>query len=180
MSEIIFPESNESAQLKTVELWVSRTGRGYDKNNERLARWDGATHIHCESCGNPVEKRYLLCDDCRSKKDIDRYNSMHFKEWDKKTPLVIFETDQYFYDVSDIEEYCEENELNVSDLKLCICEPNKLHDIDPHDHYADLLPEDGDMPEEIVKAFEELNEKIKNLDIVLSWSQGEYRTSINL
>lgn len=56
MSEtMILPSSDEAAQQVTVTGWRSREGLFYG-NDERIARWAGATHVECSECGKPTPK----------------------------------------------------------------------------------------------------------------------------
>lgn len=171
--KIILDSSNEAAQLKTVTGWVSSTGRFF--TDERLARYDGSTHSACE-CGNLMKRSWTKCDSCRSVSNQEKYKAMPFKEWDMKTPLVIFYDDKYFFDADEIEEYLEEHELKDEDLQLVICEPNYLSTIDSG-NWEDVLPVDGDgeLPKEVEKALGELNKIIEKAEPI-SWSEGKYRT----
>ena len=82
MSEekIILPESPESAQLVTETFWKARNGSYYQEKDEEIARRAGATHKKCE-CGNITEKRYVKCESCRSKLDVERFSKLEKKKW---------------------------------------------------------------------------------------------------
>lgn len=171
--EIILDTDEAAASQKTITGWVSRNGRFYGKD-EQLARYDGCTHKTCE-CGNPVEKSWIKCPNCRAKKDTERYNAFPFKEWDGKEPICMFDGDKYFFSEEDIEMYLEDNEdLNPEDLRLVICEPNYPHEI-TEDWWADDLPEDGEMPKALSDKIDELNKFIKTMP-PLSYSPGKIRT----
>jgi len=171
----ILYDSDEAASIKTLTGWVSRTGRYWGKD-EHMARWDGCTHKLCE-CGNEMMKGYTICETCRSKKAIEAYDKMPFKEWDGKTPLVLFNDDQYFFHEEDIEIYLDDNELKPEDLRLMICEPNYLSPVNP-DIWSDIWPEDHDLPKEVDEALSKLNEVIKKQK-PFSWSEGRFKTSYN-
>ena len=174
MEKEILEESAEAARQETMTLWVSRNGRAYKE--EDLARYDGCTHRRCK-CGNITKKHYTKCESCRDADNRERYLALPFEEWDKKTPLCIYGTDQYFFDESDIEDYCEDNDCATKDLMLVICKPNKVWELDPVDIYNNLLSEDGEIPMELQGYFDELNKKIREYDQPLSWSQGKKRTN---
>lgn len=170
--KIIMPE--DAAELKTVTGWVTADGRFFGKE-ERLARYHGCTHKVCE-CGKLMEKAWTLCESCRARKSRERYNAMPFKEWDGETPVVISGDDHYFFNEDDIEEYCDDQEIQPEDLQLIICEPNRLFEIN-EGHWEDVLPEDDySFPKEVTIALEALNKAIRESKPV-SWSPGKYRTT---
>lgn len=179
MSEkIIFEDSPEAVRKELREVYFSADGRAFF--DEHTARYVSSTHKKCNNCGNVTEKYRTLCDKCVSEKNDEKYNALQFKEWDKKTPVVLFGSDLYFCELSEIEDYCEENGLSFSDLQLCICKPNKPWELDSS-IYEDLFPGDADFDydfPDLNRLFDEFNEKLKKLDLTLSWSQGKYRTSI--
>src|SRR6185295_16106581 len=127
-NKIIMQESDEAATFRTdISGWVSSTGRffGNGKDGERMARYEGSTHHLCD-CGKAAEKAYISCSECRRKNSNDRYNALPFVEWDGKTPLTEWDGDKYFFNEEDIYQYCENNEINSSELMLVICKPNYL------------------------------------------------------
>jgi len=81
--EMVMFNSDQAAQFRTnLSGWVSRNGR-YFGNDERAARYDGCTHTICEDCGNPVDRGYLICQECREKRDKSKYDAMP-KVWNKR------------------------------------------------------------------------------------------------
>ena len=87
-------------------------------------------------------------------------------------------SDTYFFDEGEIADYCEEHNIKEDDLRLLICEPQHAHRLDPEDIYQDLLPEDGEVPGEIIDAFQELNKRILAYKQPLSWIPGKGRVSL--
>jgi len=172
MDKVILDTDPEAAQLKTLKLWVSRNGLAY--SDERTARYDGCTHKKCE-CGELMEKRWLSCGKCRDKADRERYLKMPTKEYDGKTPLVLYNTDTYFFDAGDLFFYCEEHNVKETDLPLVMCDPVYAHTIDPNEYYVDELPEDGEVPHPIQAAFDEMNKKISEHKEPFCWVQGKFR-----
>lgn len=171
--KIILYDSSEAAQLKDLKLWVSAKGHVY--NDEHLARWDGCTHKKCECGRGLVEKSWIACELCKSEKDHQRYLDLPLIEWDGKTPLCDDLSDTYFFDEGEIADYCEANEIKEEDLRLLICEPQYAYKLDAEDIYQDLLPEDGEVPDEIKSAFDELNKRIAAYKQPLSWIPGKGR-----
>lgn len=180
---IILSDSPEAAQkvIITTESgekygsgWVSANRRFYP--TESQARNDGATHHKCETCGS-VNKVGSYCSPCYSKKRSEKYLSMPYQEWDGKTMLVIFDDDRFFDDEGDVRDYCENNEIKVSELQLVVCEPNRMDTIGA-EHWADIMPEDGDgdLPKEVEEALIVFNAVIEKQGPI-SWGAGKFRTS---
>lgn len=119
-----------------------------------------------------------------------KYEEMPFKEWDGKTPLVLFNDDKFFFSSDEIDDYLEDinydiensnNHKKHSDLLLCIASPNYLWEPDFNDIYLDILPEDQYLDDivskDLKKAFDLLTEAIRH-EPPVSWGQGKFRTSI--
>lgn len=113
--------------------------------------------------------------------DNQEYLKKEFKEWDKKTPLVLFETDEYFFNEGEISNHIENLKNPEEELELMICEPNYAGEIDFNDLFCDILPDDmriDEMHPELYEAMEKVNEIIRREDCPLSWTEGSFRTSI--
>jgi hypothetical protein len=166
---IVMEDSPEVAKLITVTVWISRDGIFYG-NDEKLARYAGATHRKCEKCGEVHEIR-SWCKNCHRIRENEKFNSMPKQQWDGVQPLAIFNSDIYFFSSEELYEYCYENEVKPSELRLCICEPNMPQEVQS-DYWQDDLAEDGEIPSELEVALEKLNEVIRKSQ-PLSWSQGK-------
>ena len=176
--KIIMYDSPEAAHYVTdLKGWVNSKGQycGDKSDSEHLARWSGCTHEVCE-CGEPRTKHWLKCDSCREKKAIGKYNSLDAKEWNGEGMIYSEVYDKYFSDIQSAEEYTEEIECKLSDLRLLICEPQYLHPIQD-DYWLDDLPEDGDISGTIKKALDEFNEILK-AEGPVSYVPGKYRVEI--
>ena len=172
----ILNTSNESAKFVTgIEGWVDRNGRFWG-NDEKMARWSGCTHIACKNCGKPTPKSYTICPDCREKKAIERYDAKERKEWDGKTPLYSEASDEYFFDEDGLDEHLENIGNSIESLRLVICEPDYLKQID-EDYFCDDLPDDGDIPDDVATALENLNRVIRE-QAAVSWYPGQYAAEI--
>lgn len=179
--KIVPYDSPEAASIKTVIGWVSRTGRFWG-NDEHMARYDGCTHMPCGTCGELIEVR-SYCKPCSLNKEIKRWESMPKRDWDGDESLYSQKNDVWFWNLDELSEYCEEHQCTSQSLRLIIGEPVYASQIDPMDHYASYLPEDGDLPNEIEEAFEKLNAAIKNCSTPLSYIPGKFvptDESINL
>lgn len=179
--EKVMRDGDDAAQIKTVTGWVSRHGRFFGED-EITARYDGCTHQRCSACEAEVPKGYGYCGSCRAARMTELYNTKPFQEWDGE-PLVIHDSDQYFFSEEDIEDYCEEHEIKSEDLQLVICEPSFCWQLEPDDIYCDILPEDCSLENiwpELWEAIETANKIIREGKRPISWSPGKYRTTVNL
>lgn len=134
----------------------------------------------CEK-GHIYTKHWISCQDCREEDLPEKYLRLEFKEWDGETPLVIYETDDYFFDAESIQDYAEDNEIDIKDLKLVICNPVYLNQV-CESYWEDALPEDwsvGDVCKEVEQKLKELNEVISKARVA-SWWAGKYRTTVEL
>lgn len=173
MSEqIVMRDSPEAAQYRTdLKGWVSRDGFyfGDGSTGEQTARYAGCTHVPCKRCGTPTPKLYTQCQGCRDLSYIAKYEAMPRAEWDGKALLYSEARDQYYSTPDDAAEDLEEGQT-LADLRLVICTPNYVRQLEP-DYCYDDLPEDGDVPDEVAEAMEAFNEAVAG--IVLSWSPGK-------
>lgn len=165
--EMILNSSEEAASIQTVTGWVDRHGRFWG-DDERMARWAGCTHIKCGQCGKPVEKSWLNCPDCREATQDVLWYSFKQKPWDGTTPVCIHDGDQYFFDDGEFYDWCVDEGVNPSDVKLVHCDPHFAKQVE-EDNWCDDLPEDGELPSEIQAALDEFNAKIRACKEPLSW-----------
>ncbi len=169
--KVVMVDSPEAASVQTVTGWVSRTGF-FCGNDEQLARSMGSTHRPCESCGISIKKGYIRCPDCQKKREREQYEKLPKQEWDGQTPLVIFNSDRYFWSLEEAEDWAEEQGISLKDLPLVFCDPIYYVEIDPQDYYESDLPDDQEVAPEIQQAFDRLNETIRNYRKPLAWEQG--------
>ena len=160
MSDIILQNDPLSAELITVKMWKTSKGQYFHEGNEALARWSGSTHDTC-GCGNIFKKRgHTICPICVLKNKKCQYDKFEKVEWDEKMPVTEFDGDHWFYSWDQIEDYCEEIGCEVSDLMLVLSEPIELPTIDIDDFLSDVLPEDGEPPEDLIQATKLFNDAI--------------------
>lgn len=176
LEEIIPFDSDRAARLTTVTGWVSRNGHFYG-DDERTARYDGCTHKPCADCGALIRRDGLVCcQPCFEKRDAARFAEMPREEWDGETPIVIFNTDTYFFGEDDLDDYCTEHDVARETLRLAICTPQTGRHVDAMDLFEDVLVEDAseyDIPDPIREAVEQLNKAIEAAG-AFSWTQGKY------
>lgn len=176
--KIILAESDEAAKFVTgLSGWVDKNGVFWGQLEE-MARYASATHKRCEECKTAIIKRgYRFCADCQEKKDIERYSKLERKDWDGVAYLYSDRDDVYFSDYQELHDYIYEREIeNIDSLRLIICEPECLREID-EDYWADDLAEDAELPDSVLSALETFNAALKAAGIV-SWSPGKYAAII--
>lgn len=166
----IFPEDDIAAKKITVTGWVSRNGHFYG-DNERLARYDGSTHSHCQYCGSACTKNWTACDKCRHENEIKRYAAMPRKAWDGACCIYSEALDEYFSDPSDAKDSLEDGQT-LADLRLIICEPNYIRPLESEYCSDEMSPDDDQLPPAVEEAMKAFNEAIKG--IALSWSPGKF------
>ncbi len=165
--KIIMRDSPEAAQLKTVTGWVSRHGQFFG-DDERTARWAGCTHEVCSGCSAVIDRGW--CRSCREKSDLEKWLKAVREEWDGTTPLYSEAYDKYFFD-EDAEEFADDEEVTLDDLRLYICVPQYGRSIED-EYFCAELPEDGEVPDGIGEAMDKLNEAIQAAG-PLSWHAGK-------
>lgn len=175
---VIMEDSPEAASIKTVTGWVSRTGHFWG-DDERMARYDGSTHKRCE-CGEIIEQR-SYCRKCSDRKEVERWQAMPEAEWNGSDYLYSQTADQYFRDEQEIADYCADCDepCTPDDLRLVICTPNYLREVDLCEYNSEEMPEDGDescFTEDVQEALEALNKAIRESRTpaqAISWSPGK-------
>lgn len=113
----------------------------------------------------------------------DEYLKLEFKEWDRKIPVYSDAFDRFFFTVDELSDFCYDEEITDDDngtvLRLILCKPNYLHEIDFNDMWVDILPEDQYIDDvgskELLNAIGELNSVIRHHKPV-SWLPGNLRT----
>ena len=176
--KIVLPtDENIVRWAENISGWVDINGRFWGKEKD-MAIYNSITHKICE-CGELMEKHYTACSKCRHKADVDRYNKLPFKEWDGESLVYSHYAEQYFRDESEVEDYCNDNEVNPEDLRLVLCDPCYIEEIDGS-QWEDLLPEDCDyFPKKVQEAIDAFNLAVKDFP-PLSWFPGKTRTTISI
>lgn len=181
---ILEDEAEKLIEQVTLDVWKVNEQKYFVKKDKAIEFV--TTHKKCE-CGDLMEKYRSKCHKCQSEEwsnqSHERYLRKPIKEWDGKTFLTIYNTDVFFEDESEIQDYLSENDLKIEDLELCICEPNHLPTIDYDEMCVDIMPENIDdlsrLCPEVLNKINELNEFIKNHKPI-SWTEGIYRTNVTL
>lgn len=173
--KVVMMDSDEAASIQTVTGWVARNGTFWG-DNEYQARYCGATHRKCKNKPDehPIHPANGYCEDCYRESRQAKYRSLQCQAWAGE-PLVIFDTDQYFFDAESLVDYCREVLAFPSELQLIICNPNYPRELDITDHCEEIIPDGGDywdIPESIRDAVNALNKAFKESDPI-SWSGSD-------
>lgn len=169
----IIDTSPEAASIKTVTGWVSSNGQ-YWGDDERMARWVGATHHVCtENPDHGLVEQRSYCKKCHAEKKDQQWLSMlKVPLSGDDFPLCIYDSDRYFFDEDDLTYWLEEHDVKPDQVRLVKCKPNYPESVEPEDLYIDILPEDGDVPDDVAEAFRALNEALKKCNPI-SWSPAD-------
>ena len=172
-------ESDEAASIQTVTGWVSADGQFWG-GDEHMARFVGSTH---RTCGrNPSHGSYetrAWCKKCREEHINAQYTAMPREPYDGR-PVTLYDSDEYFFDADGLRDWLRDNEIDPNDVQLVFCEPNRAAEIDPLDHFAEDLPEDGDegvFSARLIDAFDALNAAIRD-EPPLSWRPGKVAATL--
>ena len=171
--KIIMAESAEAASIQTVTSWISSDGRLWGKD-ERMARYAGSTHRQCENNpDHPPVANNDSCRQCRKARKEQQWQDMPKEAYTPVAfPLHLYDTDQYFFNAEDLVDWLEEKNIKPEDVHLTKCKPSYPDQINPDEHFCDILPEDGEVPEDVREAFEKLNEVLKKSE-PFSWFPDE-------
>ncbi|WP_437918564.1 hypothetical protein [Sphingobacterium sp. LRF_L2] len=122
------------------------------------------THRNCEKCGVEFKKPYdyvKKCDACISSAVREKWEKLPIVGYDGKKPLFLYNSDnQYFFDIGDIIDYCEENEIDVSELMLVTCVKSSFSEIDIEDLTSsyEVVHEDWEPSDAFLAKLAEFNE----------------------
>ena len=169
---------NDPSLFEPVKVDAFKGADGNVYMSESAARWNCCTHVECDNCGGAAWRGWLLCDNCREANQIDRYNQYGSEKWDGHTALYSESDDKFFFDEDEIRDYCVENERFIGTLRLVICKPIHLRQVDSS-YWKDELPEDCDLPEPIQEALNKLNEVIRNHKEPVAWEASKIAAIID-
>lgn len=164
--KIILLDSPEAATYRTdICGWVSRGGRYYYS----------ATQVLCVECGMLTVREYPLCKTCGDKADAERYAALPRAKWDGETPLYSERNDRFYNTPEEASDDAMEAGVSVDDLWLVICEPVYATPLES-DYFSDDLPDDGEIPQQILDAIYAFNEAVAG--VIISWQPG--KTALDL
>ena len=174
--KIYLLDDPDTAELVTVTLWKARDGRLF--KDEKLARYQGATHISCEGCGAPIEKYYTQCARCIEQADTERFFNMPEIEPVHCKAIWSLVLDELYDDIEDVQEYIEEHEplWTLQDMRLVNADPIYLRQIDGYELYP-YHDGDPDLPTILEDAINNFNKVCEG--IIVGWKPGKYRVKLN-
>lgn len=177
MSKYILPDNKKIREIKRIMYTFDDKTTYPDRQSAEYAAAIGTV---CE-CGKEFEgKSYTCCPECREKHRTERYLKLELIKWDGETPLVIWDTDTYFFNEDEIRYHCEEFGIEIKDLQLVVCEPNKARTFDLNEFLEDVLSEDmsaydySDGIRSACEIEEIVNDWLKDISPI-SWSGGNKR-----
>ena len=127
---MILNDSPDAARYVTgLSGWVSRNGKffGNTEEGERLARWDGCTHIPCKKCGTPTNRNYTLCPACQRAYARELHARKDRAPWHGKM-IYSYENDEYYDSPDDARDALEDGQT-MEDLRLVLCVPTRVQPI---------------------------------------------------
>lgn len=165
---------DKDGKVLNKTVYVDTNGVAWD--SEHLARFSSCSHKKCEE-HDIIYEKYQQCPQCLKKHQRDRWKNFPAIEWDGKMPITLLDDEVWFYEKADIEQYCQDNNFKAEDLLLIGSEIKKAYELDPTDIYQDELFE-GEVPSELDEIFEEMNKKISEANITLSYWADDVRVII--
>lgn len=164
-----FDDPNLVEYRTNLEGWTGPDGlyHGKGAEGERRARYANSTHTKCD-CGNIIEKTRSKCQSCISKSSKEYFLKLEEVEWDGKSMMCLRHDNQFFSEMEDVIEYCEDNDIDIQDLELMHCEKQvNISEINIDELNEEYCTEDeylSDFHPEIAAKVEELNELIKKTE----------------
>ena len=179
----LFDDTNLVEYRTDLEGWTGPNKLYYGKGEEgeRKARLANCTHKKCE-CGN-IFLKTSYCTKCSERRSKESFLKLEAVEWDGESMMCLRYDDRFFYDMEDVLEYCEDEDIEISDLELMLCEKEvKISEINIDELNEGYCSGDGEQGvtyhhPDIAKKVEELNELIRNAKPVL-WFQTNKRIKI--
>lgn len=182
--EIKLFDSPDLVVYKTnLEGWTGSDNLYYGKGEEgeRRARMGNCTHLKCK-CGEIYEKN-SYCRPCSEKRSKESFLKLEAVKWDGKSMMCLRNDDVFFHEMDDVLLYCKNNDVDIQDLELMLCELevriSEINIDELNDEYVSTDLEHGVSyyHPEIAEKVEELNELIRNAKPKL-WFQSNKRILI--
>jgi hypothetical protein len=176
----------DAAERRTVEGWVCKKCRRWWADDEHMARWCCSSDQPC-ACGARRSKNYTICDGCREKKELERWEQRERRPYDGR--LLYSDTlSRYFDDAEDVADWLageDEGGHTYESLRLLLCDKQYAREIDGDDFFTDDLPEDctlDDVASDIAEAIGAVNDVIaqrRKDGRQISWFPSKYAVDIS-
>lgn len=139
----------QAAEIRKKDFngWCCKSCDRYYGEEEHIARYCCAKDLPCNTpgCKGRAEKPYVCCKECLKKHDRERWLALPEVPWDGETPLCLFDDDHYFFSIEDLDDYLEENKMEIEDVQVVICEKADKPYFSITDFLCDYMPEDEDV-----------------------------------
>ncbi|WP_018629215.1 hypothetical protein [Niabella aurantiaca] len=157
-SKKIYPEDVVLEPVK-LDCLKAPNGKIYAHYFKDRAIYDNITHTKCKTCGiNDSEYKGGDCFSCRSKKARERYMALP-----TTSEFPICDDDNHFFwDEGDLEEYLEDNDLEMEDMYLYAAERKPFIPLD-YEYWSDQSTEDGELPSKMEALIDDFNKKLKDI-----------------
>jgi len=168
------------------QWFCTKCRRIWGEKDQHMASWCCCTHKICE-CGQEHEKHYTHCDDCRAKKEHERWCAKPEVQWNGEFPIADHSSETYFFDGSSLLDYIDENIEDIEDaesvddvvnsLRLSSCHQNKPRTFEINEWCNDDLAEDSDGVANADSIDERINAILAETGI-LSYSMNSDRLNV--
>lgn len=167
MKEQILYEDAKIEYRTNIKGWVGANKIFYGED-EHMARYANSNARRCrnENCENITRSQsYSICDICREKKALELYLSFPEVEWDRETPVFVFNDDTFFENEEQLIDYIESENIKEP-LPLVLGEKQKVPKYNL-DFLSEYIEDDHDIHPAIYDALYNLNKVVKdNLPIM--------------
>lgn len=174
MSEekIIYPE-DVILELADVPIFKIKTDHGvYYTAIEQDARMAMATHRHCSNhdCKRPAHRGILYCKECWNLKRLAEREDAPL--WDGSFPVTNENSDEWFFDIDELAEFCFDEDISPEDLflRIGVAETASAIKVD----YEELLGEDASelVVQAVQKYVDDFIKGLENFKDPLCWYRG--------
>jgi len=165
----MYDDPNLVEYRTNLEGWTGQDGLYHEKGveGERRARYANSTHTKCE-CGAVIQKTRSKCKSCVAQSSHENFLKLEEVEWDGKSMMCLRYDNQFFSEMEEVLEYCEDNDIDIKDLELMHCEKQvHISEINIDELNEEYCTEDeslSDFHPEIAKKAEELNRLISETE----------------
>lgn len=173
MSKYILPEGTE---IKEVMVKMYRAPGGQCYQSKDMAEYAASIGRECETCGEPTRKGYILCDECRAKREHERFLDLPEVPYTGQA-VCLNDGDKYFWGPEDILDYCHEKGIEPEALGLVEAVQGNMPVFDVDDYLCDVLGE-GSYIDDADSINERVNEILKEAEKDLAYQPTKNRVKV--